>query len=110
MEVAEAVVLEIGGVSVVGAPEGWHAWITHGGCAGQSDGLSPHARASTRSGGSGCLFEEAPAEAVIADKVHGAQSRMIEPFAQGGQGHCDSPRSTRKDQRDYDKHIYKAHT
>lgn len=49
-----------------------------------------------------------PAQAVIADKAYEAQAQVIEPLLKAGKAIVTPPHSTRKDQRDYDKHIYKA--
>ena len=54
------------------------------------------------------MLEDTPAEALIADKAYDAQARVIEPLQAAGKTVVIPPRGSRKDQREYDKHIYKA--
>ncbi len=54
------------------------------------------------------LLKDCQAEAVIADKAYDAQARVIEPLLEGGKKVVIPPRGTRKEQRDYDRHLYKA--
>ena len=58
--------------------------------------------------GADVLLKDTQAGAVIADKAYDAQLRVIEPLSQAGKRIVIPPRSTRKDQRDYDRHLYKA--
>ena len=58
--------------------------------------------------GTDVLLNETPAAAVLADKAYDAQARVIEPLLMAGKTIVIPPRSTRKDQRDYDRHLYKA--
>ena len=54
------------------------------------------------------LLENTPAEALIADKAYDAYARVIGPLLKAGKTVVIPPRSTRKDQRDYDRHLYTA--
>lgn len=58
--------------------------------------------------GADALLEDTPAEAIIADKAYDAHARLIERLLKAGKTVVIPPRSTRKDQRDYDQHLYKA--
>ncbi|MEO9148674.1 MAG: IS5 family transposase [Burkholderiaceae bacterium] len=58
--------------------------------------------------GADVLLKDSEAEAVIADKAYDAQARVIEPLLKAGKQVVIPPRSTRKQQRDYDRHLYKA--
>ena len=58
--------------------------------------------------GADVLLNETPAAAVLADKACDAQARVIEPLLKAGKTLVIPPRSTRKDQREYDRHLYKA--
>jgi len=58
--------------------------------------------------GADALLEDTPGDAVIADKAYDAHARVIEPLLKAGKAVVIPPRSTRKEQRDYDQHIYKA--
>ena len=58
--------------------------------------------------GADVLLTDTEADAVIADKAYDAQARVIEPLLKAGKAVVIPPRSTRKDQRDYDKHLYRA--
>ena len=58
--------------------------------------------------GADVLLADTPANAVIADKAYDAQARVIEPLLKAGKAVVIPPRSTRKEQRDYDRHLYKA--
>jgi transposase len=58
--------------------------------------------------GADVLLKDTQADAVIADKAYDAQARVIEPLLKAGKAIVIPPRSTRKDQRDYDRHVYKA--
>jgi len=54
------------------------------------------------------LLEDTPADAVIADKAYDAQARVIGPLQAAGKTVVIPPRGSRKDLREYDKHIYKS--
>ena len=58
--------------------------------------------------GSDELLPGIQAECVIGDKAYDAQARVIEPLSKAGKTSVIPPRSSRKDQRDYDRHLYKA--
>ena len=58
--------------------------------------------------GSDELLPGIQAECVIGDKAYDAQARVIEPLSKAGKISVIPPRSSRKDQRDYDRHLYKA--
>lgn len=58
--------------------------------------------------GSDALLKDTPACAVIADKTYDAQKRVIEPLVSVGKTVVIPSRSMRKEQRSYDRHLYKA--
>ena len=58
--------------------------------------------------GADVLLEDTQADAVIADKAYDAWARVIEPLLKAGKTVVIPPRSTRKEQRDYDRHLYTA--
>lgn len=58
--------------------------------------------------GADVLLEHTEAAAVIADKAYDAQARVIEPLLEAGKTVVIPSRSTRKEQREYDRHLYKA--
>ena len=58
--------------------------------------------------GADVLLADTQANAVIADKAYDAQARVIEPLLKAGKAVVIPPRSTRKEQRDYDRQLYKA--
>lgn len=58
--------------------------------------------------GADILLKDTPADAVIANKACDAHARLIEPLLEAGKTVAIPPRRTRKDQRDYDRHLYKA--
>lgn len=58
--------------------------------------------------GADVLLADTPANAVIADKAYDAQARVIEPLLKAGKAVVIPSRSTRTEQRDYDRHLYKA--
>ena len=58
--------------------------------------------------GSDELLPGIQAKCVIGDKAYDAQARVIEPLSKAGKTSVIPPRSSRKDQRDYDRHLYKA--
>ncbi|WP_197329034.1 transposase [Ralstonia syzygii] len=45
---------------------------------------------------------------VIADKAYDAQARVVDPLTQAGKAVVIPSIRTRKEQRDYDRHLYKA--
>lgn len=47
-------------------------------------------------------------EVVIADKAYDAQQRVVEPLLRAGKSVVIPCQRTRKHQRDYDRHMYKA--
>jgi transposase len=66
-------------------------------------------------GGQACDFDGADvllpgmaANTVLADKAYDADARVIEPLSQAGKTVVISPKCNRKEQRSYDKHLYKA--
>ena len=79
-------------VDALGNPTGFHL------TAGQAHDLE----------GADVLLQDIEAEAVIADKAYDAQARVIEPLLAAGKKVVIPPRSSRKDPRDYDRHLYKA--
>jgi len=58
--------------------------------------------------GADVLLKDTAAQAVIADKAYDAHERVIEPLLDAGKTVVIPSRSTRKDQRSYDSHLYKA--
>ena len=58
--------------------------------------------------GADALLPDIQAECVIGDKAYDAQARVIGPLSKAGKTSVIPPRSNRKDQRDYDCHLYKA--
>jgi transposase len=58
--------------------------------------------------GADVLLDDAHADAVLADKAYDAQARVVEPLLKAGKAIVIPPRSTRKDQRDDDRHLYQA--
>lgn len=58
--------------------------------------------------GADALLKDTPAATVLEDKAYDAQTRVIEPLLGAGKTVVIPPRSTRKDPRDYDRHVYKA--
>ena len=58
--------------------------------------------------GADVLLPQIEAEAVLADKAYDAQERVIEPLEQRGIQVVIPPKKNRKDQRPYDKELYKA--
>ena len=79
-------------VDALGNPTGFHL------TAGQAHDLD----------GADVMLEDTQAAAVIADKAYDAQVRVIEPLLKAGKAIVIPPRSTRKEQRDYDRHLYRA--
>lgn len=58
--------------------------------------------------GADVLLKDTPAAMVIADKAYDAHERVIEPLLQAGKTVIIPPKSSRKHQRAYDRHLYKA--
>ncbi len=58
--------------------------------------------------GAEVLLPEIAAGAVLADKAYDADARVIEPLKQAGKTVVIPPKCNRKEQRSYDKHLYKA--
>ncbi len=58
--------------------------------------------------GADALLKNTRGGVVIADKAYDAHARLIEPLLKAGKTVVIPPRSTRKDQRDHDRHLYKA--
>jgi len=58
--------------------------------------------------GADALLPTTVADTVIADKAYDAQARVVEPLLAAGKTVVVPPRSTRKHQREYDHHLYKA--
>ena len=54
------------------------------------------------------LLKDSPAAMVIADKAYDAQARVIEPLQLAGKAVVIAPISSRRHQRSYDRHLYKA--
>lgn len=54
------------------------------------------------------LLRNTPGEAVIADKAYDAQARVIQPLSEAGKTVVIPSTRSRKEQRSYDKHLYKA--
>lgn len=54
------------------------------------------------------MLSATPACTVIANKAYDAQERVLEPLQQAGQTVVTPSCSTRKEQRPYDRHLYKA--
>ena len=79
-------------VDALGNPTGFHL------TSGQAHDLE----------GADVLLKDTPADTVIADKAYDAQARVIEPLVRAGKAVVIPPISTRKDQRSYDRHLYRA--
>ena len=58
--------------------------------------------------GADVLLKNIAAEMLIADKAYDAQSRVVEPLVQAGKSVVIPSIRTRAQQRDYDRHLYKA--
>ena len=58
--------------------------------------------------GADILLKDTQAGGIIADKAYDAQARAIEPLLQAGKTEVIPPISSRKHQRSYDRHLYKA--
>jgi transposase len=58
--------------------------------------------------GADVLLKDIQAQTVIADKGYDAQQRVVEPLLNSGKAVVIPSISTRKEQRQYDKYLYKA--
>ena len=58
--------------------------------------------------GADVLLKATKGASVIADKAYDAQARVIEPLQKAGKAVVIPCLSTRRDQRSYDRHLYKA--
>ena len=58
--------------------------------------------------GADVLLKDTPAQVIIADKAYDAQKRVVEPLHQAGKTVVIPPKASRKQQRCYDRHLYKA--
>ena len=58
--------------------------------------------------GADVLLRDTEAHTVIADKAYDAQQRVVEPLLKAGKAVVIPSLRTRKQQRDYDRHLYKA--
>lgn len=58
--------------------------------------------------GSDVLLPQIKAEALLADKAYDADDRVIIPLKAANIKPVIPPKSNRKDQRDYDKELYKS--
>jgi transposase len=58
--------------------------------------------------GADVLLAGTPAKTVIADKAYDAQARLVEPLEQAGKAIVIPSIRTRKQPRNYDRHLYKA--
>lgn len=57
--------------------------------------------------GADILLPQMTAPTILADKGYDADERVLEPLAAAGQEAVIPPKSNRKDQRDYDRELYK---
>lgn len=53
------------------------------------------------------MLKDTPAQIVIADKAYDAQARMVEPLLAAGKTVVIPSRSTSREPREYDRHLYK---
>ena len=58
--------------------------------------------------GADALLPQMKADTVLADKAFDADERVIEPLLVAGKTPVIPPKSNRKEQRDFDKELYKA--
>lgn len=58
--------------------------------------------------GADVLLRDTEAHTVIADKAYDAQQRVVEPLLKAGKAVVIPSLRTRKQQREYDRHLYKA--
>ena len=58
--------------------------------------------------GADVLLGHTQGQTVIADKAYDAHSRVIEPLSQAGKAVVIASKCSRKQPRDYDRHLYKA--
>lgn len=54
------------------------------------------------------LLPALPAKTILADKGYDADERVINPLREAGKEIVIPPKKKRKEQRDYDKELYKA--
>jgi transposase len=78
-------------VDALGNPTGFHL------TPGQSHDLE----------GADVLLKETPGQIVIADKAYDAQTRVVQPLLDKGKEVVIASRSTRKQPREHDRHLYK---
>lgn len=57
--------------------------------------------------GSDVLFKDTPGQTIIADKAYDAQARLVPPLLDKGKEVVIPSRATRKQPREYDRHLYK---
>ena len=58
--------------------------------------------------GADALLQDMAADTLLADKAFDADERVIEPLRAAGKNLVIPPKSNRKDQRTFDKEMYKA--
>ena len=58
--------------------------------------------------GADVLLEDLKADTLLADKGYDADERVIEKLEKEGKTAVIPPKKNRKEQREYDKHLYKA--
>lgn len=58
--------------------------------------------------GADVLLADTPAQTVIADRSYDAEARLIAPLRAAGKGIVIPSNPTRKQQRDYDRFLYKT--
>ena len=58
--------------------------------------------------GADALLPGTKAGCVIADRAYDARQRVVEPLLRAGKSVVIPCRRTRREQRDYDRHLYKA--
>ena len=57
--------------------------------------------------GSDVLLKDTPGQIIIADKGYDAQARLVQPLLEQGKRVVIPSRSTSKQPREYDRHLYK---
>jgi transposase len=57
--------------------------------------------------GADVLLKDTPGQIVIADKAYDAQTRVVQPLLDKGKEVVIASRSTRKQPREHDRHLYK---
>lgn len=58
--------------------------------------------------GSDVLLPVLEVKTILADKAYDAEDRVLKPLREAGKAIVIPPKKNRKEQRDYDKEIYKA--